>query len=92
MSMNLLITGGAGYIGSHTILELLAAGHSVVCVDNGSNSFIDPTTKYPESLKRVKELSGKEIPFYCVNVRDRPALDEVFKKVKFNRMHWDKKI
>ena len=57
--MNILLTGGAGYIGSHTIIELDKAGHSVVVVDNLVNS-------NPESLRRVAKIIGKEIPFYEV--------------------------
>ena len=53
--MNILLTGGAGYIGSHTIIELDKAGHSVVVVDNLVNS-------NPESLRRVAKIIGKEIP------------------------------
>ena len=55
--MNILVTGGAGYIGSHTIIELLASGHSVVVVDNLSNSSA-------ESLRRVEEIAGQSVPFY----------------------------
>ena len=55
--MNILLTGGAGYIGSHTIIELDKAGHNVVVVDNLVNS-------NPESLRRVAKIIGKEIPFY----------------------------
>jgi len=67
--MNILLTGGAGYIGSHTIIELDKAGHSVVVVDNLVNS-------NPESLRRVAKIIGKEIPFYEVDVRDKEALYE----------------
>lgn len=69
--MNILLTGGAGYIGSHTIIELDKAGHSVVVVDNLVNS-------NPESLRRVSKIIGKEIPFYKVDVRDKDALTRVF--------------
>lgn len=69
--MNILLTGGAGYIGSHTIIELDKAGHSVVVVDNLVNS-------NPESLRRVSKIIGKEIPFYEVDVRDKDALSKVF--------------
>ncbi|MEI6228465.1 MAG: UDP-glucose 4-epimerase GalE [Candidatus Saccharibacteria bacterium] len=69
--MNILITGGAGYIGSHTIIELLAAKHSVVVVDNLSNSS-------PESLKRVEKITDSKIPFYKIDLRDKDALDAVF--------------
>ena len=69
--MKILLTGGAGYIGSHTIIELDKAGHSVVVVDNLVNS-------NPESLRRVAKIIGKEIPFYEVDVRDKDALSKVF--------------
>lgn len=65
--MNILLTGGAGYIGSHTIIELDKAGHGVVVVDNLVNS-------NPESLRRVAKIIGKEIPFYEIDVRDKVNL------------------
>lgn len=69
--MNILLTGGAGYIGSHTIIELDKAGHSVVVVDNLCNS-------KPESLRRVARIIGHEVPFVEADVRDRAAMDAVF--------------
>jgi UDP-glucose 4-epimerase len=69
--MRLLITGGAGYIGSHTCLELLNAGYEIVVVDNLSNSS-------EESLIRVQELSGKSLTFYKVDLLDRAALESIF--------------
>ena len=75
--MNILLTGGAGYIGSHTIIELDKAGHSVVVVDNLVNS-------NPESLRRVAKIIGKEIPFYEVDVRDKEALTKVFDENRFD--------
>ena len=75
--MNILLTGGAGYIGSHTIIELDKAGHSVVVVDNLVNS-------NPESLRRVAKIIGKEIPFYEVDVRDKETLSKVFDENKFD--------
>ena len=70
--MNILVTGGAGYIGSHTIIELYKAGHTAVVVDNLSNS-------NPESLRRVAEIIGvTEIPFYKTDIRDREGLEKVF--------------
>lgn len=80
--MNILITGGAGFIGSHTILELLKVGHTVICVDNGCNAYKDEKEKLPESLKRVQAITGKEVIFYTVDIRDKKALAEVFKKVR----------
>ena len=69
--MNILLSGGAGYIGSHTIIELDKAGHSVVVVDNFVNS-------QTESLRRVAKIIGKEVPFVEADVRDREAMDKVF--------------
>lgn len=68
---NILVTGGAGYIGSHTCLELLQAGYKVIVVDNLSNSS-------QESLKRVQELTGQSLDFHQVDLLDREALDAVF--------------
>ena len=76
--MNILVTGGAGYIGSHTLIELYAAGHTAVVVDNLSNS-------NPEGLRRVAELIGvPEIPFYEVDIRNREDLEMVFTEHKFH--------
>lgn len=83
MSQTILITGGAGYIGSHTIVELLNAGYEVVCVDNGCNAYLDPTKQLPESLRRVEEITGKKIIFCKVDIRNRQELEEVFRKVRF---------
>lgn len=69
--MNILVTGGAGYIGSHTVVQLLEEGYGVIIVDNFSNS-------KPESLKRIKEITGKDFKFYEVDLLDREALDKVF--------------
>lgn len=69
--MNVLVTGGAGYIGSHTCVELLEAGHEVVVVDNLANS-------KEESLRRVQALTGRSLTFHKVDLRDRTALDAVF--------------
>ena len=69
--MKILLTGGAGYIGSHTIIELDKAGYSVVVVDNLYNS-------NPKALERVGSIIGKEIPFYKVDIRDEKGLEEVF--------------
>jgi UDP-glucose 4-epimerase len=69
----LLVTGGAGYIGSHTIVQLLAAGHEVVCVDNYSNSA-------PEALKRVQDIAGKTLTDVEGDVRDADLLDSIFKR------------
>lgn len=69
--MKILVTGGAGYIGSHTCIELLNAGYEVIVVDNLSNS-------KPESLERVCEITEKDLTFYQVDLLDRDALSKVF--------------
>lgn len=71
--MAVLVTGGAGYIGSHTCVELLNAGMEVVVVDNFCNS-------KPESLSRVQELTGKSLSFHEVDIRNREALSAVFEQ------------
>ena len=71
--MSILVAGGAGYIGSHTCVELLNAGYEVVVVDNLYNSS-------EEALKRVETITGKAVTFYQVDLLDKPALDDVFKK------------
>lgn len=69
--MAILVTGGAGYIGSHTCVELLSAGYEIIVLDNYSNS-------KPESLDRVKEITGKDFTFYEVDLLNRSELEEVF--------------
>ena len=75
--MNILLCGGAGYIGSHTIIELDKAGHSVVVVDNLVNS-------NQEALNRVAKIIGKEVPFYEADVRDAEALTKIFSENKID--------
>lgn len=67
----ILVTGGCGYIGSHTTLELLNKGYEVIVVDNFSNSSY-------ESLRRVQEITGKEVVFYEADIRDSAKMDEIF--------------
>jgi UDP-glucose 4-epimerase len=69
--MNILVTGGAGYIGSHTCIELLEQEYEIIVVDNLVNS-------KEESLRRVQKISGKNIKFYKINLLDRDALESVF--------------
>lgn len=71
--MSILVTGGAGYIGSHTCVELLNAGKEIVVVDNFSNS-------KPEVLDKIKEITGKDFKFYEVDLLDRESLEKVFKE------------
>ena len=73
--MRILVTGGMGYIGSHTCVELIQAGYSVVVVDNLCNSSA-------ESLKRVEEITGKSVKFYQVDLLDRAGLDRIFAEEK----------
>lgn len=71
--MKILVTGGTGYIGSHTVLELLQADMEVAVIDNLSNSS-------EESLRRIREITGKEASFYPVDIRDEEGLRDVFRK------------
>ena len=67
----ILVTGGAGYIGSHTLIELINNNFEVVVIDNLANSS-------RESLRRVEQITGHEIPFIEVDVRDQSALSDIF--------------
>ena len=71
--MKILVTGGCGFIGSHTCVELLNAGYDVVVVDNLCNSS-------EEALRRVEKITGKKVTFYQADIRDGAALDEIFSK------------
>lgn len=70
--MAILVTGGCGYIGSHTTLELLNKGYEVIVVDNFSNSSF-------ESIRRVQEITGKTVTFYEADIRDSEKMEEIFK-------------
>jgi len=76
-SAQILVTGGAGYIGSHTVLELITAGFGVVVVDNLSNAS-------EQSLQRVTELTGQAIPFVNADLRDRSAMAALFQTNRFD--------
>ena len=71
--MSILVTGGAGFIGSHTCVELLNAGYEVVVVDNLYNSS-------KEALRRVEEITGNTVKFYEADIRDKEAMNEIFYK------------
>lgn len=73
--MAILVTGGAGFIGSHTCVSLTQAGYEVIIVDNYYNSS-------PKSLARISELCGKELKFYECDIRDRAGMDKIFKENK----------
>lgn len=73
MKKTILVTGGAGYIGSHTCVELLTSGFEVVVVDNLSNSKI-------EAIRRIEQITGRELAFYEGDVRDLPLLHDIFSK------------
>ena len=76
--MTILVTGGAGYIGSHTAVELLEAGHDVVVADNLCNAS-------EESVARVEQIAGKKVRFYKADVRDAAALEQIFAE---NAIDW----
>src|SRR5690242_19562956 len=75
--MNILVTGGAGYIGSHTLVELLEHGHDVAVVDNLVNSSA-------ESVRRVEQLTGKTIPLHVFNLEDSTELSKLFDDSSFD--------
>ena len=75
--MNVLLTGGAGFIGSHTAVELIEKGHSVVIVDNLVNS-------KPESVRRVEAITGTKIKLYIDDVADKAALEKIFEENKID--------
>ena len=73
----ILVTGGSGFIGSHTVLELLEKGYGVVVMDNLSNSS-------EESLRRVEKLTGKKVKFYETDIRDREGTEKIFQENKID--------
>ena len=75
--MNVLLAGGAGYIGTHTAVELMGAGHDVVIVDNFSNSCM-------EAVNRVEELAGKKVVFYEADIKDKGAVAKIFAENKID--------
>lgn len=75
--MNILVTGGAGFIGSHTVVELIEAGHNPVIVDNLCNSSF-------EVLERIKKITDKEVPFFRTDIRDETGMERVFADFDFD--------
>lgn len=75
--MRVLVTGGAGFVGSHTVVELAAAGHTPVVIDNLVNAS-------SEVIARVRELAGQEVPFHRADLRDEHALHEIFEAEEFD--------
>lgn len=75
--MSILVTGGAGFIGSHTCVELINAGYEPIILDNLCNS-------KSESVKRIKEITGKDVKFCKCDIRDREGLDKVFAENKID--------
>ena len=75
--MSILVTGGAGYIGSHTCVELLENGYDIVVLDNFLNS-------KPESLKRVKQITGRDFKFYEADLLDKAAIEKIFEENKID--------
>ncbi|EOB31852.1 UDP-glucose 4-epimerase [Streptococcus mitis 13/39] len=73
MQEKILVTGGAGFIGTHTVIELIQAGHQVVVVDNLVNS-------NRKSLEVVERITGVEVPFYEADIRDTDTLRDIFKQ------------
>lgn len=75
--MHILVTGGAGYIGSHTLIELIDSNHSVEVVDNLSNS-------HQEAIRRVEKITGTEIPLHTFDLEDKDKLGQLFKSSRFD--------
>jgi len=81
----IFVTGGAGYIGSHCIVELLECGYDVVAIDNFANS-VTETDGESAALKRVEQITGKKVTFYNCDLLDREKLETVFNQVQCSLM------
>ncbi|XP_035237320.1 UDP-glucose 4-epimerase isoform X2 [Anguilla anguilla] len=87
MAQKVLVTGGAGYIGSHCVVELIEAGYYPVVVDNFSNAVREGN--FPESLRRIEKFLGTSIEFQELDLLDKPGLEKLFQKHKFSAvMHF----
>ena len=75
--MTILVTGGAGYIGSHTCVELLDAGYDVVVFDNLYNSS-------PKAVDRIQKITGRSLKFYKADMLDKPAVEKIFEENKID--------
>lgn len=80
----ILVTGGAGYVGSHTIIELLNNNYEVISLDNLVNCYAESALQKPESIKRVEKITGKTITFYNVDIMNKEALTKIFKLHKID--------
>lgn len=83
-ALTILVTGGAGYVGSHTIMELLNAGYNIICIDNLHNAHKERDAALPEILRRVEELTGKSVKYYPIDICDRNALYDLFMRHKID--------
>lgn len=81
LQKTVFVTGGAGYIGSHCIIELLNANYNVIVVDNFANS-IAVSDGNSAALKRVENITGKKVTFYMLDLLDKEALMKIFEKVR----------
>ena len=75
------VTGGAGYIGSHCVLELLENNYNVIAIDNFANSVSIKDANQSAALKRVELLTGKHVQFYNCDLLDKKSLDNIFRQV-----------
>jgi len=83
----IFVTGGAGYIGSHCIVELLECGYDVVAIDNFANS-VTETDGESAALKRVEQITGKKVTFYNCDLLDREKLETVFNQVLCSLLYY----
>ena len=86
---NVLVTGGSGYIGSHTVVELLKEDYSAIVVDNMANA-VENEEGFPESLKRVQKITGKDLTFYKLDIRNIDII--IFDKKCLYRGRVEKKL